>query len=132
MSCKCPSEPAFHAIRSAHETLNAKLLQHVPGPGAHGILTAPTDRSCAILQATGRFTNAELAERVACRPRPACAACSAWSRGGVIEGYGAVLTARHRQAHHGVHRVTLSSQGDAALDAFERAVAACDTSWNAT
>lgn len=86
-----------------------------------------TDRLIlTVLQAEGRITNAELAERVHLSPSGCLCRLQRLEDGGVIDGYAAVLNARAIGRPTTVFiEITLNSQRDAALDAFERAVQAC-------
>ncbi len=85
------------------------------------------DRSILrLLQADGRLSNAQLAEQVSLSPSACLRRLQRLEDDGVIQGYRADLSA------HAIGRpttvfieVTLANQGTAALDAFERAVAAC-------
>lgn len=80
----------------------------------------------AVLQAEGRITNAELAERVHLSPSACLRRLQRLETSGVIEGYAARLNTRAVGKPTTVFiEITLNSQRDAALDAFERAVAAC-------
>lgn len=86
-----------------------------------------TDRLIlTLLQAEGRLPNADLAERVHLSPSACLRRLQRLEEDGVIEGYSAILNP------HAIERpttvfieITLNSQRDAALDAFERAVQAC-------
>lgn len=79
-----------------------------------------------LLQEDGRLSNAQLAERVALSPSACLRRLQRLEEAGVIQGYRAVLSAEAIGRSMTVFiEVTLSSQGNPALDAFERAVAAC-------
>jgi len=86
-----------------------------------------TDRQIlTLLQAEGRITNAELAERVHLSASGCLRRLQRLEEAGVIDGYGAVLNPRAIGKPTTVFiEITLNSQRDAALDAFERAVQAC-------
>lgn len=86
-----------------------------------------TDRQIlTVLQAEGRITNAQLAERVHLSPSGCLRRLQRLEDSGVIEGYGAVVNPGAVGKPTTVFiEITLSSQCDAALDAFERAVQAC-------
>ena len=88
---------------------------------------ARTDRSILrLLQADGRLSNAQVAERVALSPSACLRRVQRLEDEGVIQGYRAELSAQAIGRPTTVFiEVTLSNQGTAALDAFERAVAAC-------
>jgi len=79
-----------------------------------------------LLQLDGRLSNAQLAEQVALSPSACLRRMQRLQDSGVIEGYTARLNgAAIGRASTVFIEVTLNSQGSAALDAFERAVAAC-------
>lgn len=79
-----------------------------------------------VLQAQGRLSNAELAERVNLSPSACLRRLQRLESSGVIAGYAALLDPQAiNRATTVFIEVTLSSQRDAALDAFERAVQAC-------
>lgn len=78
------------------------------------------------LQADGRLANAQLAEAVALSPSACLRRLQRLESSGVIAGYAALLNGEAIGRPGTVFiEVTLNSQGNAALDAFERAVAAC-------
>jgi Lrp/AsnC family leucine-responsive transcriptional regulator len=78
------------------------------------------------LQADGRLSNAQLAERVALSPSACLRRLQRLEEQHIIQGYRAVLDAQAIGRPTTVFvEVTLSRQGSDALDAFERAVAAC-------
>ena len=76
-----------------------------------------------LLQANGRLTNADLAEKVNLSPSACLRRVRALEEGGVIGGYAALLDER-ALGRPGVAfvLVTLDQQGRAALDRFEAAV----------
>lgn len=79
-----------------------------------------------LLQADGRLTNAELAQRIGLSPSACFRRLQRLEQAGVIAGYAALLDGEAIGRPTTVFiEVTLDSQGNAALDAFERAVAAC-------
>jgi len=83
-------------------------------------------RILAVLQGDGRITNAELAERVNLSPSACLRRVRALEKIGVIEGYAMVLN----QAAVGLPdnifvEITLSSQAEETLNAFEAAVREC-------
>jgi Lrp/AsnC family transcriptional regulator, leucine-responsive regulatory protein len=79
-----------------------------------------------LLQADGRLSNAALAEQVALSPSACLRRLQRLETSGVIQGYRAALSAVAIGRPTTVFiEVTLNSQGTGALDAFERAVAAC-------
>ncbi len=79
------------------------------------------------LQADGRLPNAELAQRVGLSASACFRRLQRLEQDRVISGYHATLDGDAIGKPTTVFiEVTLSSQGSAALDAFERAVAACD------
>jgi DNA-binding Lrp family transcriptional regulator len=80
-----------------------------------------------LLQADGRLTNAELAQRIGLSASAAFRRLQRLERSGVIAGYSATLDGEAIGKPTTVFiEVTLASQVGTALDAFERAVAACD------
>jgi DNA-binding Lrp family transcriptional regulator len=79
-----------------------------------------------LLQADGRLTNAELAQRIGLSASACFRRLQRLEQSGVIAGYAAQLDGEAIGRPTTVFiEVTLDSQGSAALDAFERAVAAC-------
>ena len=79
-----------------------------------------------LLQNDGRLTNAELAQRIGLSPSACFRRLQRLEQAGVIAGYAALLDGAAIGRPTTVFiEVTLDSQGSAALDAFERAVAAC-------
>lgn len=79
-----------------------------------------------LLQDDGRLSNAQLAEQVSLSPSACLRRLQRLEESGVIQGYRANLSAEAIGRPMTVFiEVTLSGQGNAALDAFERAVAAC-------
>jgi len=80
-----------------------------------------------LLQADGRLTNAELAQRIGLSASAAFRRLQRLEQCGVIAGYSATLDGEAIGKPTTVFiEVTLASQVSTALDAFERAVAACD------
>ena len=86
-----------------------------------------TDRQMLeVLQAEGRLSNAELAERIHLSQSACLRRLQRLEQSGVIDGYAAILDPHAIQRPTTVFiEITLNSQRDAALDAFERAVQAC-------
>lgn len=79
------------------------------------------------LQANGRLSNAELAQRIGLSPSACFRRLQRLEEQGVIAGYVADLDGEAIGKPTTVFiEVTLASQVSTALDAFERAVAACD------
>jgi Lrp/AsnC family leucine-responsive transcriptional regulator len=79
------------------------------------------------LQADGRLTNVELAKRVRLSPSPCLRRVKALEERGYIQGYTALLDReRMRRALHVVVMVSLTSQRQETLEAFERSVTALD------
>lgn len=79
------------------------------------------------LQADGRQSNAELAQRIGLSPSACFRRLQRLEEQGVIAGYAAELNGEAIGKPTTVFiEVTLASQVSTALDAFERAVAACD------
>lgn len=79
------------------------------------------------LQADGRLSNAELAQRIGLSPSACFRRLQRLEAQGVIAGYAAELDGEAIGKPTTVFiEVTLASQVSTALDAFERAVAACD------
>lgn len=79
-----------------------------------------------LLQQDGRLANAQLAEAVSLSPSACLRRLQRLEAGGFIEGYAARLNGAAIGRPNTVFiEVTLNSQGSQALDAFERAVAAC-------
>lgn len=77
------------------------------------------------LQAEGRLSNTDLAARVGLSQSACLRRVQRLEAGGVIEAYGALLNAAAVGKPETVFiEITLSNQSEAALDAFERAVAA--------
>ena len=78
-----------------------------------------------LLQRDGRITNADLAQQVGLSPSACLRRVQRLERDGVIEGYGAVLNAAAvGRATTVFIEISLHSQSEAALDAFERAASA--------
>lgn len=79
------------------------------------------------LQADGRLTNVELAKRVRLSPSPCLRRVKALEEQGYIRGYTALLDrGRMRRGLHVVVMVSLTSQRQDTLEAFEQAVATLD------
>jgi DNA-binding Lrp family transcriptional regulator len=79
------------------------------------------------LQADGRLSNADLAQRIGLSPSACFRRLQRLEEQSVIEGYSATLNGEAIGKPTTVFiEVTLASQVSTALDAFERAVAACD------
>jgi Lrp/AsnC family transcriptional regulator, leucine-responsive regulatory protein len=79
------------------------------------------------LQADGRLTNVELAKRVRLSPSPCLRRVKSLEDRGYIRGYTALLDrARVGRALHVVVMVSLTSQRQETLDAFEAAVRGLD------
>jgi len=77
----------------------------------------------AVLQEAGRISNAELAERVHLSPSACLRRVKALEEGGVIAGYAALLDPRTiGRGTDTFVEITLKSQAEDALDAFEQAV----------
>jgi DNA-binding Lrp family transcriptional regulator len=82
-------------------------------------------RLLAKLQDNGRVSNAELAQEVGLSQSACLRRVQGLERSGVIEGYGALLNHAALGKPETVFiEITLSSQSEQALDAFERAAAA--------
>jgi DNA-binding Lrp family transcriptional regulator len=80
-----------------------------------------------LLQADGRLSNAELAQRIGLSPSACFRRLQRLEEQSVIAGYAAELNGEAIGKPTTVFiEVTLASQVSTALDAFERAVAACD------
>lgn len=78
------------------------------------------------LQAEGRLTNTELAQRAGLSQSACLRRVQRLEQLRVIEGYGARVSAAALGKGDTVFiEITLASQSEAALDAFERAAAAC-------
>jgi len=94
----------------------------------------PADRLDALdrailreLQADGRLTNVELAKRVRLSPSPCLRRVKTLEERGYIRGYAALLDReRLRRGLHVVVMVSLTSQRQDTLEAFEASVAALD------
>ena len=79
------------------------------------------------LQSDGRLSNAELAQRIGLSPSACFRRLQRLEEQGVVAGYAAQLNGEAIGKPTTVFiEVTLASQVSTALDAFERAVAACD------
>ena len=87
-------------------------------------LDATDRRILQALQREGRLSNADLAERIALSPSACHRRVQRLEAEGVIAGYVALLDARQMGRPTTVFvEISLSSQSDEVLDAFERAVA---------
>ncbi|PWB42044.1 MAG: AsnC family transcriptional regulator [Rhodocyclales bacterium] len=86
-----------------------------------------TDRKMlALLQADGRMTNAELAQRISLSPSACLRRVQRLEAAGVIAGYVALVSQEAVGRPTSIFvEVTLKSQSEEALKAFERAVRAC-------
>lgn len=86
-----------------------------------------TDRQILLaLQADGRMSNADLAERVHLSASACSRRVARLENEGVIEGYHAHLDSHAIGKRATIFvEITLAGQTEAALDAFERAVARC-------
>jgi len=79
------------------------------------------------LQEDGRLSNVELAKRVRLSPSPCLRRVKSLEERGYIRGYAALLDrGRMRRALHVYVMVSLTSQRQETLEAFERGVAALD------
>lgn len=79
------------------------------------------------LQSDGRLTNAELASRIGLSASACLRRLQRLEQSGVIAGYTALIDGAAIGKPTTVFiEITLASQVSTALDAFERAVAACD------
>lgn len=87
----------------------------------------PTDHAIVtILQEDGRITNAELATRVNLSPSACLRRVKALERDGVIERYAALVDpAAVGRATSVFVEITLASQEESHLDAFEEAIVGC-------
>jgi DNA-binding Lrp family transcriptional regulator len=82
-------------------------------------------RLLALLQADGRITNTELAREVGLSQSACLRRVQGLEKAGVIEGYGALLNHAALGKPETVFiEITLASQSEQVLDAFERAAAA--------
>lgn len=87
-------------------------------------LDATDRRILSVLQKDGRITNAELSERVNLSPSACHRRVQMLEEAGFIAGYVALLDARRMGKPTTVFvEITLQSQAEDLLDAFERAVA---------
>jgi len=78
------------------------------------------------LQQDGRLTNADLAERVSLSPSATLRRVRMLEEAGVIEGYAMLVNQKAIGKPTNIFvEVSLNSQSEANLNAFERAVAAC-------
>jgi Lrp/AsnC family transcriptional regulator, leucine-responsive regulatory protein len=79
----------------------------------------------SLLRADGRISNTELAQRIGLSQSACLRRVQRLEQAGVIEGYGALLShAMLGKSETVFIEITLHNQSEAALDAFERAVAA--------
>ena len=79
----------------------------------------------SLLQADGRISNTELAQRIGLSQSACLRRVQRLEEAGVIEAYGALLSAAKLGKPETVFiEITLAGQSEAMLDAFERAVAA--------
>ncbi|MBL8305386.1 MAG: Lrp/AsnC family transcriptional regulator, partial [Rubrivivax sp.] len=79
----------------------------------------------SLLQADGRISNTELAQRIGLSQSACLRRVQRLEEAGVIEAYGALLSAAKLGKPETVFiEITLHNQSETALDAFERAVAA--------
>lgn len=92
-----------------------------------GVAIDALDRKLlALLQADGRLTHAQLGQQIGLSASACTRRLQRLEEAGVVEGYFARLNGAAIGRPTTVFiEVTLSSQGSSALDAFERAVAAC-------
>ena len=105
-------------------TSNAVPTRSVVPPGGLDGLDRAILRE---LQADGRLTNVELAKRVRLSPSPCLRRVKALEEQGYIRGYTALLDRdRMRRGLHVVVMVSLTSQRQETLEAFERGVTALD------
>lgn len=86
-----------------------------------------TDRKIlALLQANGRITNAELAQRVNLSPSASLRRVQRLEEAGIIAGYVALVSQEKLGRPTSIFvEVALKTQSEEALKAFERAVRAC-------
>jgi DNA-binding Lrp family transcriptional regulator len=98
-----------------------------PSAGLEPTLDALDRAILRELQADGRLTNVELAKRVRLSPSPCLRRVKALEDRGYIAGYAAVLdpVRMHRSLHVFV-MVSLTSQRQETLEAFEKAVSELD------
>jgi DNA-binding Lrp family transcriptional regulator len=79
----------------------------------------------ALLQSDGRMSNAQLATEVGLSPAASLRRVQRLEASGLIEGYSARLNTRLLGGQQTVYiEITLNRQNEAAMEAFERAVAA--------
>ena len=77
----------------------------------------------AVLQADGRISNQDLAERIGLSPSPCLRRVRTLEEAGIIAGYRALLDARKLGVPTTVFvEIKLQGQSDEVLDAFEKAV----------
>jgi Lrp/AsnC family transcriptional regulator, leucine-responsive regulatory protein len=90
------------------------------------VIDALDRKLLALLQADGRLTHAQLGQQIGLSASACTRRLQRLEEAGVVEGYFARLHGAAIGRPTTVFiEVTLSSQGSSALDAFERAVAAC-------
>ncbi|MBV0891350.1 Lrp/AsnC family transcriptional regulator [Paracoccus sp. Z118] len=90
-----------------------------------GDLDATDRRILSVIQKEGRISNADLAQRINLSASACHRRVQRLEETGIIAGYVAVLDPRRLGRTTTVYvEITLSSQGDAVLDAFEKAVRA--------
>jgi Lrp/AsnC family transcriptional regulator, leucine-responsive regulatory protein len=90
------------------------------------VIDALDRKLLALLQADGRLTHAQLGQQVGLSASACTRRLQRLEDAGVVAGYFARLNGEAIGRPTTVFiEVTLSSQGSSALDAFERAVAAC-------
>ena len=83
----------------------------------------------SILQRQGRITNAELAEQVDLSPSACLRRVRGLEAGGVIEGYAALVNpSAVGRATSVFVEISLASQTERQLDAFEEAIRQCPRS----
>jgi DNA-binding Lrp family transcriptional regulator len=98
-----------------------------PGAGTFDSLDSLDRAILRELQADGRLTNVELAKRVRLSPSPCLRRVKMLEQRGYIQGYAAVLDRTLlRRGLHVVVLVSLTSQRQETLEAFERGVADLD------
>jgi DNA-binding Lrp family transcriptional regulator len=94
-------------------------------PNTQSTLDRVDRKLLSLLQADGRMSNTELAERVGLSQSACLRRVQRLEQAGVIEGYGALLNAAAIGKPETVFiEISLNSQSEAVLDAFERAAAA--------
>ncbi len=94
-------------------------------PNEPPILDRLDRRLLALLQADGRISNTDLAQGIGLSQSACLRRVQRLEQAGIIEGYGAWLShAKLGKSETVFIEITLDSQSETALDAFERAVAA--------